>query len=178
MVGQTSKNCKSLVRIDSTGSVLLLAAISSLLTLTTCQDGPTPLTAEVPLHLEDHLDAAVITGSELPSDVPEPVEWRFDEPQPDWKPIVPPRPNIKPEQVKHTKDSLRITLTRANSSSRGLFGGIYIELPDWQREEWADVLVRARTSERVEALAVGFAGGFNPSSFRRGRVPVIRDGAQ
>ena len=117
MIGQTSKNFKSPMRMDSTGFVLLLAATSSLLTLTTCQDAPAPLTAEFPLHLEDHLDAAVITGSEAPSDVPEVVEWSFDEPQTDWKTIVPPRPNIKPAQVRRTKDSLRITLTRANSSS-------------------------------------------------------------
>ena len=37
-------------------------------------------------HLEDHLDAATIEGSEVPADLPEPVEWRFDEPQPGWKP--------------------------------------------------------------------------------------------
>ena len=115
MVGQIGKNCKSLLWIESTGLVLL-AAISSLLTLTSCQDGGTALTAEVPLHLEDHLDTAKIVGSEVPADVPEAIEWRFDEPQPDWKPIVrrrfgpssrPPRPDIEPAQVKRTKDSLR-----------------------------------------------------------------------
>ncbi len=47
----------------------------------------TLLKAELPLHLEEHLDAAQIEGSEVPADIPEPVEWRFDEPQPDWKPI-------------------------------------------------------------------------------------------
>ena len=64
MVGQTSENFKSPVRIDSTGFVLLLAAMSSLLTLTNCQNGPNALTAEVPLHLEDHLDDAVITTAD------------------------------------------------------------------------------------------------------------------
>ena len=48
--------------------------------------GQPPLTAEVPLHLEDHLDAATIVGSNMPADVPESVEWRFDEPQSGWKP--------------------------------------------------------------------------------------------
>ena len=48
-----------------------------------CQNVPSPLTAEVPLHFEDHLDDAVITGSEVPSDVSEAVEWRFDDPQAD-----------------------------------------------------------------------------------------------
>ncbi len=46
------------------------------------------LTADMPLHLEDHLDAATVVGSEVPADGPESVVWRFDEPQPDWK-IVP-----------------------------------------------------------------------------------------
>ncbi len=112
------------MRIDSIRFVLLFAALLSLLALTACQDGPAPLTAEVPLHLEDHLDDAVITGSEVPSDVPEAIEWRFDELQPDWKPIVPPPTNVKPAQVERTKDSLRITLTRANSHRLGPFGGI------------------------------------------------------
>ncbi len=45
------------------------------------------LTADLPLHLEDHLDVATIEGSEVPADLPEPMEWRFDDPQPEWKPI-------------------------------------------------------------------------------------------
>ena len=55
------------------------------LTLVSCSDstsGSTVLTAEMPLHLEDHLEAATILGSEVPADVPAAVEWRFDEPQP------------------------------------------------------------------------------------------------
>ena len=36
------------------------------------------LTAEVPLHLEEHVDAATLVGSEVPADVPAAVEWRFD----------------------------------------------------------------------------------------------------
>ncbi len=47
------------------------------------------LTAEVPLHLEEHIEAASIEGSEVPENLPAPVEWRFDEPQPDWKPAKP-----------------------------------------------------------------------------------------
>lgn len=43
--------------------------------------GPTPLTVDMPLHLEDHLDDATTVGSEVPDDIPEPVEWRFDESQ-------------------------------------------------------------------------------------------------
>ena len=114
MVGQTGKNFKSPMRINSTRFVLLLAAMSSLLTLTTCQDGPTPLTAEAPLHLEDHLDAAVITGSQVPSDVPKPVEWHFGESQPDWKVVRPLQQHIRPAEITRTKDSLRISLDQTN----------------------------------------------------------------
>ena len=64
-----------------------------------CQNGPAPLTAHVPLHLEDHLDAATVVGSEVPADVPVPIEWRFDEPQPDWKPIVPLPSAVRPAKV-------------------------------------------------------------------------------
>jgi hypothetical protein len=36
--------------------------------------------ADVPLHLEDHVDAARVEGSDLPTTIPAPVEWRFSEP--------------------------------------------------------------------------------------------------
>ena len=50
-----------------------------------CADNQTmTLTADLPLHLEEHLDAATIVGSELPADLPQPVVWNFDEAQPDW----------------------------------------------------------------------------------------------
>ncbi len=44
------------------------------------------LTADVPLKLQEHVDAATVVGSEVPADRPQPVEWQFDEPQPEWTP--------------------------------------------------------------------------------------------
>jgi hypothetical protein len=38
------------------------------------------LTAELPLHLEEHIDDARIVGSEVPEDLPAPIEWRFGKP--------------------------------------------------------------------------------------------------
>jgi arylsulfatase A-like enzyme len=122
--------------------------------------GPVPLTVDMPLHLEDHLDAATIVGSEVPSEVPQPVEWRFDEPQPDWKAAVPLDPTMKPVDVARIDEALRVTLTEATRGvfpwGRGVYGGIYIDLPDWEREDWAHVVVRARTSDEIESLAVEF----------------------
>jgi len=42
--------------------------------------GPAPLTVDMPLHLEDHIGAATVVGSEVPANPPQRVEWRFDEP--------------------------------------------------------------------------------------------------
>ena len=60
--------------------------------------------------LTDHLDAATVEGSEVPEDLPDPVEWRFDEPQPEWKPVVPMNPNVEPVKVERTDDALRLML--------------------------------------------------------------------
>ncbi len=72
--------------------------------------GPAPLTVDMPLHLEDHLDAATVTGSELPADVPDPIQWRFDEPQPDWTGYSADESH-SPIRVTHADDALRLALT-------------------------------------------------------------------
>ena len=61
----------------------------------------------MPLHLEEHLDAAVIVGSEVSADLLQPVEWRFDEPQRGWS-ATPPQPfpaGIRPAAVSQTDDA-------------------------------------------------------------------------
>lgn len=120
--------------------------------------GPAPLTAEVPLHLEDHLDAATIIGSDLPSEMPEAVKWRFDQEQPDWKATT----ETAPASVRRSDDALQLVLTDASrgagapGSGESLSGGIYVDLPDWKREDWSDVLVRARSTGKGNNLTVGF----------------------
>ena len=82
--------------------------------LTGCADPESDavvLTADLPLHLEDHLDVATIVGSEVAADAPAVMEWHFDEPQEDWKPVVPWNPTIDPGEVTQLDDALRVTLT-------------------------------------------------------------------
>ena len=168
--------------------VALVAALLLALLSPGCTDRGSDaavLTADLPLHLEDHLDVARIEGSEVPADVPAAVEWRFDEPQPDWKAVVPLETSVKPIDMTSTEDALRLTLTEATrDSDADLGGGIYIDLPDWRREDWADVLVRARTSEKVEWIEVEFnlregSGTATNSPFRfyGEYVDVINDGS-
>ncbi len=55
-----------------TASRIFPATVLSL-TLVSCSGSPsgsTVLTADMPLHLEQHLDAATIEGSEVPADAP------------------------------------------------------------------------------------------------------------
>jgi len=115
------------------------------------------LTAEMPLHLEEHLDAATIVGSEVPADLRQSVEWRFDEAQPDWKPVVTMNPNTRPVKVERTDDALRLMLDESNHNLGGNpRGGIVIDLPEWSGRDWGSILVRARASEGIEGFSVGF----------------------
>ena len=119
----------------------------------------TLLTADVPLHLEEHLDAARIEGSQVPEDIPAPVEWRFDKPQPDWKPAHPRNPSAQKVKVSRTDDALRMMLREPDPHSNWIaraLDGIYIDLADWNREDWAYVDVRARASGGVALLGIGF----------------------
>ncbi len=149
--------------------------------------GPAPLTVDMPLHLEEHLDAATIVGSEVPADLPAPIEWRFDDPPPEWKAPVHRNPYIPPLQMTQTEDALRITLSEAHRDPRfdRLHGDIYVPLPDLKRGEWGHVLVRARTSDKIRNLQLAFNLG-DPNRlpdqqgmFQSGgeETPVIQDGS-
>jgi len=153
-----------------------------------CADGEglPVLTADMPLHLEDHLDAAVVDGSEVPALVTAPVEWRFDEPQPEWTPVWNPplgMPGLEP-----TGEGLRVTLTEQVRTPAGrLAGSIRVSLPDWDLEDWDAVVIRARADSTTSVTEIGL--GFNPREGRgTGTVPrppfetpgptvrVVRDG--
>jgi arylsulfatase A-like enzyme len=123
-------------------------------------DEGVPLTADRPLHLEEHLEAATVDEAASPSDLPSAVEWLFDEPQPEWRPIAAPNRSVVRVQTTRVDDALRIHLDEENritgpGGSR-LEGGVYLDLPDWRREDWAQVLVRARTEDRIGSVQVTF----------------------
>jgi len=115
------------------------------------------LAAEIPLHLEEHLDDATIIGSEVQEGLPEPVEWRFDELQPDWKPVVTMNPSTRPVKVEQLDDALRLMLDESGNNLAGApRGGIAIELPDWNARDWGYIVVRARSSEGIRRFTIGF----------------------
>ena len=101
----------------------------------------TVLTADLPLHLEDHLDAATIEGSEIPANLPEAVEWRFDEAQPDWKPASWGFTNVRLTirnmastalaRLRQTEETLQLLIGEENRDSDEEFvGALYVDIPD------------------------------------------------
>ena len=148
--------------------------------------GPAPLTVDMPLHLEDHLDAATIVGSEVPADVPAVMEWHFDEPQEDWKPVVPWNPTNDPVEVTQLDDALRLTFTDGTRNPRGyLRGGLVLAVPDWNYEDLAHLVVRARTADNIGSFRIALnrregtgtdTSGLNPFEHIGPRVPAVSDG--
>jgi arylsulfatase A-like enzyme len=167
------------------GMVFLTLVFTTLLLSCSRPESDQPLlTAEVPLHLEEHLDAARVEGSEVPQDIPAAVEWRFDEPQPDWKPAKPITAQWGAVEPVRADDVLRLPLT---SENRGLFsyliGMIYVELPDWKLEDWAYVEIRARTRDSMRELQLLFnyteedpLAGVLPFYALGDEAPLIIDG--
>ncbi len=169
--------------------VMGVALIVGLSACAGSRDAP-PLSADMPLHLEDHLDAATVEGSELPATIPASVEWRFDQPQPDWKATPLWNPPYGAPTLARTADALRVTLTdrlRVSVPPGALRGAIRVDVPDWNRSDWADVLIRARADSATSVNVVGL--GFNlregrgtgtpvnpPFQFAGQQSPVVRDG--
>jgi len=123
-----------------------------------------------------------------PATTPGTVEWRFSEPQPDWKPGLTLLDSQAPG-LERTTDALRVILSDRSRTSgeiprdRTLSGGIYVDLPDWRRDQWAEVVVRARTTAAVSSMAIGLdpwegvaPAGAQTFRARGGVTPIVRDG--
>ena len=143
---------------------IALAAIASLALRCSGPAGDRPLSsADAPVHLEDHLGRARIEGSAVPQDLEASVEWRFDRPLTDWRPIAPLRKAASPVRTEQRDDALRIVLDGRVRSTRSdvnaYSGGIVTGLPDWRREDWAYLVVSARA--RCEGGVLTLTGKLN-----------------
>jgi len=143
------------------------------------------LTAELPLHLEEHLEAAGIDGSNVQENLLTPVVWHFDEPFLDWKPVKPLAKQWEAVKPVRVDDALRLTLTPENrADGPRLLGEIYVALPDWEFEDWAYVEITARTSDPVRRIGLDFnyteedllEGAITPFYTEGDTTPVITDG--
>ena len=125
-------------------------------------------------------------GSEVAADAPAVLEWHFDEPQEDWKPVIPWNPTIDPAEVTQVDDALRVTLTDGTRNPNGgPRGGLVLEVPDWNHEDLAHIVVRARTADDFGNLGINFnrreGTGTDtdfpqPFEYRADGAPVVSDG--
>jgi arylsulfatase A-like enzyme len=86
---------------------------------------------------------------------------------------------LAPARVERTTDALRVTLPEGSRhDDKLLHGGIYIDLPGWRREEWAHVVVRARTTT-VTDMTIGFdpTGPLQTFASVGPTMPVVSDGS-
>jgi len=164
--------------------ILLLGLVG--LAAVSCQRARAPLSSELPIHLEEHLDAVRVDGSAVPKDLPAPVLWQFATPQPAWKAVVPLLPSLRPATVSQQDGVLRISLTEANRVRRGMRGGAYVDLPGWNRQDWSVLAVRARATGPAQTLTAQFNlrqhhgdrfDEYEPFLNRGEAVNLISDGA-
>jgi arylsulfatase A-like enzyme len=153
------------------------------LLLVSCSGSPPDspvLTADMPLKLQEHLDASTVVGSEVPADQPRPVEWRFDEPQPEWTPYANPGSHpllpMQAAEVTWEAGALRLSVDERHRTPDGgqLAGILTTEVPGWRTVDWPVVVVRARTTNPSQTLYL--IGGFGPQLELVGRAPLHGDG--
>jgi arylsulfatase len=134
------------------------------------------LTAEVPLHLEEHIEAARIEKSEIQANPLTPVVWQFDEHISSWKPVKPISKQWGAVKTARVDDALRLFLTAENRADGSrLFGEIYVGLPDWSFEDWAYVEITACTSDPVHNIGLDF--NYTEENYQEGKsFPFYSEG--
>jgi hypothetical protein len=122
-----------------------------------CGRGGTEADFPNPAHLERMLAGATVSGSDMPADVPASIEWTGDRLHSDWSSVISWNPEIESASVTRTTDALRVTLTDATRNLGGFpRGGLVVEVPDLDVEDWGWVEVRARTSDPVQYIGAAF----------------------
>jgi arylsulfatase A-like enzyme len=148
------------------------------------------LWVDTPLHLEEQLEFASIEGSNAPDDVAQPVEWNFDEPQPEWKVVEPWEEDLTRPRLSQGEDAMRFwvgDVDVTDDDNDRAWGAIYVDLPNWERDDWAHIQVRVRSDADVDRAGLMLAFNLRdraemeeeevgPFRFRGENAPVIHDG--
>jgi len=136
---------------------LVFSTLLSSIVLCLACGGPAPLTVGMPLHLEENLDHARVTGSELPERGMRSIDWHFDVEQQDWQAADDPQWPEEVPGMEWTGTALRASLSERNRLPVGVTAGVFfVPVPNLEREDWADIVVRARASGAVDFLGFRF----------------------
>jgi len=122
--------------------------------------GSPVLWVDTPLHLEEQLEFASIEGSNVPEDVSQAVVWNFDEAQPEWKVVEPWEEDLTRPRLSQVEDAMRFwvgDVDVTDDDNDRAWGAIYVDLPDWARDDWAHIQVRARSEADVDRAGLMLA---------------------
>jgi arylsulfatase A-like enzyme len=166
--------------------IALLCAVAFYACSRAAADTPVLDASSATLHLEEHLGAAQVTGSELPADPPQSTEWRFSEAQPGWKPAPSFNPSIANATITATGEVLRVAMSDRTRNLNGIpVGGIYVDVPEWNPNDLGDVIVRVRSDNSITNMQLAYnlrsgqrTTGVAPFAFQRSvqGLPLVRDG--
>jgi len=157
---------------------LAVTALLAVPSLSGCTDeSGRPLTADGGvIHLEEYLGSATITGSEIPADLVNSVDW-IDDDLRDWRGAANEgRVRWLPEEpavIEAGDEGLLITAGERQQVAMGYSALATVAVDGWIATDWSHVVIRARASTAVGRL--GFAAGAGDRIFMNGD-PVIRDG--
>ena len=140
--------------------VLLVATVVTSLSCGATGAGGGILTAEMPLHLEDHLAAAAIIGSEPSADALEPMVWDFHDPQPSWQPWKANEDVQGWPDIRQQDGVLRRSISGRDELPQGRrnrFRSLaYVPLPDLRRADWWQLRVDARAEGQMGYLGMRY----------------------
>ena len=112
------------------------------------------------IHLEDRLGAARVEGGAVREGVGKPLRWSFDAGSAGWRPLPNHVPGGTPIEVAAGEASLQLRLTETSLAPEDpdevLAGGVYVEVEDFDLDEWSHVVVRARAVGPVEWVGIGY----------------------
>ena len=116
-------------------------------------DKPAPTAAASPtlLHLADL--AAQAQGESAPPPARTPRTWRFDQPRPEWTALpADEQHGLVPVTQEQRPDALHLAL----GGEGRVQGGIVCDVEDSPLSDWSQVVVRARSKERLSGVAVSY----------------------
>ncbi len=139
------------------------------------------------IHLDLELRRARVTSAEAPASAREQREWTFAEPRSDWRAISSANfPGLAKVELASENGALRLSLEEPEGAhGRMILGGIAIDVPESPVDQWAGLLVRARSHSRMAGIGAAcnvearksIPNGFSFFGGREGTAPVFNDGS-
>ncbi len=117
-----------------------------------------PLAVGSLLHLTDSLERATVASATSPASAREERSWSFAEPRPEWRTFSSSDlPRLAGVERTQLADGVRLAIS-APRQQEGLMliGGVAIALDDVVLDDWEQILVRARSSQRFGGVTLAY----------------------